>query len=640
MSLIRQIWLLLLGVVLLSLGGSLAVVVVSERDTLLTQLQVKNSDNAQVLALALSQQHGDPALMELLLAAQFDTGYYRSIVTTRADGTVAFERHATNLPSRAPSWFVDMLPIEAPAGIGLLSDGWRALGTVRVLSHVSYAHDELWHSAVRSTLWILLVGAVAGVLGSLTVRNIRRQLDATVEQARALVDGRYVMVAEPRVPELKRLTSAMNGMVQRIRALFESQSAQLEVLRRQAHCDPMTGLPHRTHFMERLAAMLQREDGIGRGGLVLVRLADLNRLNQQLGRESTDRALTMVAQSMQAYPDRVPDCFAGRLNGSDFALCLPAPGMTAETAESIAAALQAALGGMGSGVHVHVGAVELRHEHDMPTLLAHADMALARSENRGPFAVDIVTGEDGGMAARGERTWRTQLIEALGAGRTQLMAYPVIDRRERLVHLECPMRVRVQPDGPLEPAARWLPLAMRSRLMASIDGHAVALALKAISADGLPRGMNIAASSLGDGAFMAHVRYLVGEAGAACGGRLWLEVDESVALAQREQVQEFGRLLRPLGVRLGLEHAGQRLHQIERLYELGLDYVKLDASVCRGVARSDASREFVRSTVTLLHALSVVVHAEAVADDADAQVLFDCGIDAVTGPWASERHKP
>ena len=124
------------------------------------------------------------------------------------------------------------------------------------------------------------------------------------------------------------------------------------------------------------------------------------------------------------------------------------------------------------------------------------------------------------------------------------------------------------------------------------------------------------------------------------GGRLWLEVDESVALAQREQVQEFGRLLRPLGVRLGLEHAGQRLHQIERLYELGLDYVKLDASVCRGVARSDASREFVRSTVTLLHALSVVVHAEAVADDADAQVLFDCGIDAVTGPWASERHKP
>ena len=73
MSLIRQIWLLLLGTLLLALAGSVGVNVLATRQTLETQLRLKNSDNAQALALALSQQHGDRELMSLLMSAQFDT---------------------------------------------------------------------------------------------------------------------------------------------------------------------------------------------------------------------------------------------------------------------------------------------------------------------------------------------------------------------------------------------------------------------------------------------------------------------------------------------------------------------------------------------------------------------------------------
>ena len=105
-------------------------------------------------------------------------------------------------------------------------------------------------------------------------------------------------------------------------------------------------------------------------------------------------------------------------------------------------------------------------------------------------------------------------------------------------------------------------------------------------------------------------------------------------------MQEVGRLLRPLGVRFGLEHAGERLGQIDRLYELGLDYIKLDASLAVGVAGSGAARDFVRTTAALLHALSVQVHAEGVRDAADAEALWGCGIDAITGPWASASFRP
>ena len=118
---------------------------------------------------------------------------------------------------------------------------------------------------------------------------------------------------------------------------------------------------------------------------------------------------------------------------------------------------------------------------------------------------------------------------------------------------------------------------------------------------------------------------------------LWLEVAEVAAAEQFEQLQELGRRLRPLGARLGLEHAGERLSRIHRLFELGLDYVKIDAALGRGIggAGHEARASLVRGVTTMLHSLSLQVIAEGVADEADAQALWACGVDAMTGPWVS-----
>ncbi len=65
MSLIRQIWLLLLVTLLMAFFGSFAVWMLSARGYLETQLRLKNADNAQSLALNLSQQKGDIPSMDL-----------------------------------------------------------------------------------------------------------------------------------------------------------------------------------------------------------------------------------------------------------------------------------------------------------------------------------------------------------------------------------------------------------------------------------------------------------------------------------------------------------------------------------------------------------------------------------------------
>ncbi|OYT99461.1 MAG: GGDEF domain-containing protein [Burkholderiales bacterium PBB1] len=635
MSLIRQVWLLLLATVLLAFVGSIAVATSSARELLQTQLRLKNSDNAASLALALSQQKGDAELMSLLMAAQFDTGYYRRVQLRSADGKLVFSRDADVPTGTAPAWFVSAVRITSQPGTAQVSDGWRALGQVLVESHVSYAHDALWSSTLRTAQTMALVGLLAAALGWAVVRRISRPLDQAVVQALALEKGEFVTVSEPPVPELQRLTRAMNSLVDRLRMTSRAQAAQLDALHRQVNGDTLTGLSNRSHFLFQLAASLEREDGPAEGGLVLLRVMELAALNRQFGHAATDRVLVTIAQSLQPYADEVKGCFLGRLNGSDFALCLPAPGVVHETAQTLAQALRLVLPTLGSGAAVCIGAVEVHRGMQAGQVMGSADAALARAESRGAFAVEFGVHPPGALAVLGEGAWRQRIEHALGrAERVWLMEFPVLDAQRRLLHLECPLRLQLEAEGAFEPAARWLPLAVRSRLTSAVDERALSLAINAADRDGRPRCVNLSPASLQDSGFAARVRALLWAKPQAA-RLISLEVAEVAAVEHFELLRELGRQLRSTGARFGIEHAGERLGQIPRLFEAGLDYLKLDAAVISGVGRDEHRALFVRSTVGLLHGLGIQVYAEGVADAIDAARLWDCGVDGATGPWIS-----
>ena len=649
MSLIRQIWLLLWGTLLLALAGGVAVNIGTTRDTLQTQLSIKNADSANALALVLSQQKGDAQLMALVVASQFDTGYYRRIRLLSADQRPVLTREAEVVPLVAPGWFVLAVPLQVITGKALISDGWRALGSVEVTSHSAFAHDALWRGSLRAAAALLAVGVVAGLLAQALVARIRRPLDDTVDQAQRLVAGEFMTKPEPAVPELLRVTRAMNSMVGRLKLTFDAQASQLETLRQEVTCDPLTGLANRKHFMGLLAVTLSREDGPTESGLLLLRVLQLATVNRHIGHAATDRMLLAVTEVLQAYTKRVQGCHVGRLNGSDFALCLPAGGVALETARALADSLKVLLPrygeGLGADIAVAIGAVEMQRLRPLSQVMSAADAALALAESRGAYAVELVDGVAPTANSFGAQVWRQQIEAAIkpgggsdggssGGGGAKLARYPLINRVSELVHIECPLRLQLEPGGVHEPAARWLPLALRSRLTTAVDERAVSLALDDIGQDGTARCINLSAASLADAGFAARLRALLMNAPRAS-RLLWLEVPEIAAVDSFDAVRELARQLRPTGVRFGIEHAGPQLSQIDRLFEAGLDYAKLDASVTQGVAGDVQRMHLVRGMVVLLHGLAVQVFAEGVADAADAKALWQCGVDGITGPWAS-----
>jgi diguanylate cyclase (GGDEF)-like protein len=629
MSLIRQVWLLLLVTLVVAFAGAIGVSVHSARHYLLTQLNLKNNDTAQSLALTLSQQRGDPVARELAISSQFDTGYYERIRLTSPSGRLLVEKVADVHAQRAPAWFVSLLGLVPADGVAQVSDGWRQIGKLEVRSQSAFADDELWQGTVNTVGLLAVLVVAAGLFSTLGVNRIRVPLLRTVEQARAITERRFVTVDEPDMPELRNVTRAMNTMVGRLKAMFDEQAAQVELLRRQAHCDPLTGLSNRAHFLGRLKVMLESEDGAASGALVMVRLVELQSLNRTLGRAATDRLLQDAAGAMVESSRRLSAAEVGRLNGSDFALALPDVASLREPALDVSARLRSVLRVKDGATHAIVGAVRWTHGASLSTLLAAADQALARAESRAPWTVEHDDSAD--AAALGEDAWRQRIQAALDARAAQLVDFPLVGRNGELVHHECPLRLRLGEEGALVSAAQWLPMARRAQLTAETDLLAIELALQAIAADSLPRSINVSPSSLADSAFSSRVHALV-QAHPIAAARLSLELAEAGAVRQLHLVRELAEQLHPAGTKVGLEHAGERLGETRGLLEAGLDFVKLDASLTQGLADDEARTDHVTGTVRMLHGIGLKVYAEGVTAVEDAAALWQCGVDGLTGP--------
>jgi EAL domain-containing protein (putative c-di-GMP-specific phosphodiesterase class I) len=282
-------------------------------------------------------------------------------------------------------------------------------------------------------------------------------------------------------------------------------------------------------------------------------------------------------------------------------------------------------------VTVVMAVTAYRHGEMLSTVLARADEGLARAEAQGPFSIFVYDSDAPAGVGGGETVWKRCLMEALKQHRIDLGYYPVRSASGELIHYECPLRLQLEAHGRYETAAVWLPLALRTQSSDVIDLCTVGEALRRIGADGQPRGVNVATASLGTPGFGLRLRELLCAAGSAA-GQLWIELPESAAILHPALLRELSQQLKARGTKLGLEHAGEQLARIERLYEMGLDYVKIDARFVRGVAHDAAADTFLRSIVTLSHGLGLQVYAEGVVDAADLHALWTCGVDGATGP--------
>lgn len=633
MSMYRQLWLaLILSTVLALIGGFLASTL-NARAYLQEHLRLRNNDTAAALALSLSRGGVDAIEMELGAAALFDSGHFQSIRIIDPTGKMIVERIASPVQLGAPGWFIRRLPLLAPAGEAKITDGWKQLGTVNLVSQNSFAYQALWRSTRDLITALLISGLIAGYLGTLILRRLKRPLDKVVEQARAISDRRFFMTPEPRVPELRQLVSAMNSSVSRLKFMFDEEAARLEAVRRDANHDVLTGLANRGYFMARLRAALETQKGLT-GHLFLVRIANLADVNRRLGREATDALLQRLGASIDQFTQTLPDGLAARLNGADFAIMLPGQWDALSVANEL---LQHLVHGAAPFLEeqpvAFIGTGAFRNGQDMGTVLAQVDAALSNAEASGVNGVCEAASFDTEDSPASAEEWNRTIRDALDNGRAKLALFPVVDSSGRLLHRESALRLMLTEGGQWLPAGRFLSIAERLGMASLLDLAVVKLGLEALSKDvDLPGlAINLSGRSVHDATFRQQLKAIL-LAHPVASRRLWLEVPEHGVLAHLQAFRKFCSEFSSCGCRLGVEHFGQQFSQIGKLHDLGLHYLKVDASFVRDIETSAGNQTFLKGLSSISHGIGLQVFAEGVVSEAELNTLRALGFDGATGP--------
>ena len=633
MSMYRQLWLSILASVLLALGASLLVALLNARAYLESQLAMKNQDNAAALALALSQ--GDRGSVAPAVTALFDSGHYELIQVIDPDGRSLVDKTARQADAGAPDWFLHLLPIRSLPGRAEISSGWQRVGTLTLMSRSRFAYRALWETALTMSAVILAAGLLASLLASLVLRRITRPMRTVIEQARAINDHRFVNIPIPRVPEVRELAAAMNDTVNRLRIDFEEDARRYEALRQQANYDPLTGLANRAFFLASLDAALDA-GGSPYSALAIVRLRMLGKINRKYGREVADELLLRVGRAIGDLTMSCSGTFAGRLNGADFALllgdCDPAPTLN-ELLNSLPSVVVPLAGDYST---TYIGYSEFAHGDSPARLLARIDAELAAADAGGTNAVREAVAEAGGDATMpvGVEQWRTSLRRTLAEPAFLSLAHYAMRVGDGVIpHRECPLRLRLAADQEWLPAARFLPLADRMSMTHELDMATLRMALADLESDGHLGGLwiNLSAKSIADPEFRRRLLNLLRQHPASR-GRLNLEIPEATGLSRLSALRELSRDLKPLECGLGLEHYGRHFNRIGLLYDLGLDFLKVDASFIHGLDRNPGNQAFLAGLRDIAHRIGMRVYAEGVERQEELDKLIELGFDGASGP--------
>lgn len=633
MTLTKQLWLAVVAVMTIAFGISFLVSAWSAKTYLEDQLRLKNVDNANSLALSMSQMEKDPVLIELLVSAQFDIGHYKQIKLVSPTGKIMIERVSDDALGTVPGWFVRLIPLTVQPGVAQVQDNWRQYGTLTVISNNGFAYQALWSGNLRLLLWFLAGAALCGAIGTLILRAITRPLAEVVKQAEAIGARRFVTIKEPATEEFRSVVRAMNALSGQVRGMLDEESGRLERLRRDAQLDALTGLANREHFLGKMRSALEDDNAAPAGGLFFVRVPDLITLNKALGREAVDALLKLLAHALQeTCPDE--SCLIGRMNGSDFAILAPDVESVAERAREIAAHALLSINDPSSPAEhtVLLGAAIYRHGEAMSQVLSRADMALHRAEAEGGSAVEMDTANvEWKPAASLMSAWQILIETALNLNRVQFATYPVLSGKGELIHFEAPARMQVIQSSLWMPAQEFMPWASRLGFIERIDeavfGHAM---LWLRSNDG-PLCINVSPQSVCDPMLVTRY-YQALKAQPDVAAKLWIDIPEFVAYRHPREFRVFCDTLKPLGCKIGLEHVGNQICRMGELHDVGLDYLKIDRAIINDIDQNQGNQTFLRGLCTIAHTMGMMTLAEGVLNQREALCLNELGFNGMTGP--------
>jgi diguanylate cyclase (GGDEF)-like protein/PAS domain S-box-containing protein len=419
-----------------------------------------------------------------------------------------------------------------------------------------------------------------------------------------------------------------------MRDISERRRAE-ERIRHLAHHDPLTGLPNRILFHDRLVqALTQAERSDAKVAVLCLDLDRFKAVNDLHGHAAGDELLRRVAAKLQVGL-RKGDTVA-RLGGDEFAIIqagLARPEQATRLAERVIGTVPDGCGPDGTGAEIGISVgIALFPEDGLNagTLVRKADMALyrAKTEGRGTYRA-FEPGMDAKLQMR--RILERELRAAIGGGGLAIHYQPqAATATGEISGFEALVRW-LHPERGLVPPSEFIPLAEETGLIRPLGEWVLRTAC--LEATRWPPHLRLGVN-LSPVQFRADLPGLIAgilEQTGLMAGRLELEITEGVLIKDVENALAILRELRALGVQVAMDDFGTGYSSLGYLQRFRFDRIKIDRSFVADLLKRSEAAPIVKAIVGLSTSLGMSVIAEGVENEQQLAVLRREGCNEVQG---------
>ncbi|HHZ08144.1 MAG TPA: ammonium transporter [Rhizobiales bacterium] len=410
-----------------------------------------------------------------------------------------------------------------------------------------------------------------------------------------------------------------------------------ERIRHLALHDPLTGLPNRALFNERLEHLVKlKEEAHGLRAVLLVDLDRFKDVNDVYGHPAGDRVIRVTAERLSALAGS--DVTIARLGGDEFALLMSGlafANQAADLAFRVVSQLSMPIT-LESGAVVRVGAsvgvsICPRDGNEPARLISRADTALYNAKNMGRNTYCLFeAGMDALMEMR--RQLESDLAQALDRGEFELYFQPRVSIGTRRVEIyEALIRWR-HPERGLVSPSDFIPVAEETGQIIAIGEWVLKTTCRLMRGPlaGMRVSVNVSPVQFRQKDFVDIVAAALDEAGVEP-WRLEIEVTEGVLIDDDKRAERILRQLKKRGLSLALDDFGTGYASLGYLSRFPFDTIKIDRTFVSEITVSENARAIVASIVGLGNGLRMRVVAEGVEALEQAAMLCQIGCHELQG---------
>jgi diguanylate cyclase (GGDEF)-like protein/PAS domain S-box-containing protein len=415
-----------------------------------------------------------------------------------------------------------------------------------------------------------------------------------------------------------------------------------EQLRHQAFHDPLTGLPNRALFTDRVqqALAVRRERG-GEVAALFVDLDDFKAVNDRFGHPTGDAVLQAVGRRLR---DAIsPSHTVARIGGDEFAVLVETTtGLTAavDVAERLVAVFETPFELEGGEAFV-TASVGIAIGDDSEKLLRSANVAMydAKQSGGAQYVVYVPRLDEGAAS-------RMELVAELRRARVEdefvIHFQPTVELTGgTVVGVEALVRWQHPTRGLLSPA-EFVPLAEETGRIVEIGRWVLTEACRQVAGwrrlpgcEHLSVSVNVSPRQVWRPGLVEDVQAALEEAGLAASA-LTLEITESVIAGVRDVLVTVLHDVRALGVDLALDDFGTGYSSLSLLGDLPVRALKIDRSFVGALGTGNGRMPFVQAIVDLAQALGLDVVGEGIETAMQVNELRRVGCRVGQGFYFSE----